>query len=365
MRIVLLFTLLVFSLSVSAQQQWVVKKDLQQEWLISDSTTYSKFTEEVSVTTVYVNLPVKQFRTDYFKCESSHPVSVLLNNVLIADRVTTAAFSIDSLAKRYDATSLFISIHSEQHISTDNLATQIVSGVLHQTRSTEDIYAKASTTFRDFVITAVLALIIFLVSIIRLNPGLSSDYFSIRKIFFRRESEDDHYYYRVTSSTILFYVFTSLLLALYLMIVSRFTNASLGIIGLTEASYGLLIFTWLKISVYILLFLFIKITIIYLISLLFGIREIAGYHFFNFVRILLVTIGLFSIVLLIYFVLHGQRQSFYDFLYSAIPWILGAWILLGFLKLASRVQHSAFHLFSYICATELIPFFIILEVLNK
>lgn len=365
MRILLLFTFLIFSCDSSAQQQWIVKKDLQQEWLVSDSTAYTKFTEDATITTIYISVPVKQFRTDYFSFNSSNPVSVLLNNELIVDEVKSGVFSIDSLAKRYDAASLFIAIHSDHVITHSNLTTQIVSGVLHQVRSGEEAYIKASTTFRDFTITAVLALIIFLVSIIRLNPGLSSDYFSIRKIFARRESEDDHYYYRVTSGTILFYVFTSLMLSLYLMIVARFTHATLGINGLPEASYGMLIFTWLKISVYVLLFLFAKIIIIYLISLLFGIREVAGYHFFNFVRILLVTIGLFSIVLLIYFILHGQREGFYDFLYSVIPWILGAWILLGFLKLASRVQHSAFHLFSYICATELIPFFIIIEVLSK
>lgn len=364
MRIVLFLGLLICS-HVLLAQQWVVKKDLQQEWLVSDSSKLTKFTADVSVTTIYVSVPVKQFRTDHFSFKSSNPVSVLLNNVLIVDRVNALDLSIDSLAKIYKSESFFIALHSEQTITYDNLTTQIASGVLYQTRSGEEAYLKTQTTFRDFAVTAVLVLIIFLVSIIRLNPGLSSDYFSIRKIFSRRESEDDHYYYRVTSGTILFYVFTSLLIALYLMIVSRFTNATLGIEGLQEASYGLLIFTWLKISVYVLLFLFAKITIIYLISMLFGIRAIAGYHFFNFVRILLVTIGLFSIVLLIYFILHGHRLGFYEFLYAAIPWILGAWILLGFLKLASRVQHSAFHLFSYICATELIPFFIIIEVLNK
>jgi hypothetical protein len=363
MRIVLLFAFLIFSSSVSAQQ-WFVKKDLGSEWLISDSATYTKFTE-ATVTTVYIRIPVKPFRTDYLCFTSSNPVSIFLNNVLIADDVQSDTLSIDSLAKQYNAAVLFLAMHSNHAITRKNLTTHIVSDVLLKTGSSEEVYLKTGTTFRDFTITAILVLIIFLVSIIRLNPGLSADYFSIRKIFSRRESEDDHYYYRVTSGTILFYVFTSLLLALYLMIVSRFTNATLGIEGLQDASYGLLIFTWLKISVYVLLFLFAKIILIYLISLLFGIREVAGYHFFNFVRILLVSIGLFSIVLLIYFILHGQRLGFYELLYAAIPWILGGWILLGFLKLASRVQHSAFHLFSYICATELIPFFIIIEVLNK
>lgn len=362
MRIVLLFAFLVFTHCVAAQL--IIKKDLQPEWLMNDST-YRKFEESQPVKTIYLKLPIKQFRTDYFVINSSNSVSVLLNNRLILDRVHHAKLSVDSLANRYPAAVFFIAIHSDQFIKKSNLITHVAATVLHQTDTPEEFYVKTRTIFRDYVITAVLALIIFLVTIIRLNPGLSSDYFSIRKIFSRRESEDDHYYYRVTSATILFYVFTSLMLSLYVIIVARFTDATLSLEGLLLASYWVLIFTWLKISSYVLLFLFMKIVIIYLVSLLFGIREIAGYHFFNFVRILLVTIGLFTLLLLVYFILHGQGLNFYNFLYAAIPCVLGAWIVLGFFKLASRVSHSAFHLFSYICATELIPFFIIIEVLNK
>ena len=363
MRIVLVFAFVVFAYCATAQV--VIKKDLQQDWLVSDSMAYRKFEDPDPVKTIYIKLPARLFRTDYFVIKSSNPVSVLINNVLTLDRVHDVKLLVDSLITRYPASELFIAIHSDQSITQDNLKTYVAANVLYQTSASEEVYAKANTVFRDYVITALLILVIFLVAIIRLNPGLSSDYFSIRKIFSRRESEDDHYYYRVTSATILFYVFTSLLLSLYIIIVARFTDAKVGLEGLLLASYGLLIFTWLKVSVYVFLFLVVKIIIIYLISLLFGIREIAGYHFFNFVRILLVTIGLFTLILVVYFILHGQGQDFYNFLYATIPWILGVWIVLGFFKLASRVPHSAFHLFSYICATELIPFFIIIEVLNK
>lgn len=362
MRFVLLLAVLFFASGATAQL--IIIKDLQPEWMVYDSTTYRKF-NDAQVKTIYFKVRVKQFRSDYLIIRSADPVSVLLNDALILDQQKNIKLSVDSLASQYASSEFFMAIHGDHLIAKDNLSTTIGSVVLQPTDTPEEIYTKLGMVFRDFVITAVLVLIIFLVTIIRLNPGLSSDYFSVRKIFSRRESEDDHYYYRVTSSTILFYVFTSLLLSLYLLIVARFTNATLGLEGLMQASYGLLIFTWLKVGVYVLLFLLIKIIIIYLVSFLFGIREIAGYHFFNFVRILLVTIGLFSLGLLIYFILHGQGLKFYNFLYAAIPWILGIWIVLGFFKLASRVNHSAFHLFSYICATELIPFFIIIEVLNK
>lgn len=363
MRIGLLFALLFSFQLVSAQL--VIKKDLNQTWLMHDSSAYQEFNSDGAATTVYFNIPVKQFKTDYLIIESQNPVSILLNDILLLDDVRNAKLSIDSLSRNVASTDFFIAIHSTQPLSKDNLTTYLAAAVLYKTTSPEESYLKTKTVFRDFTITALLIMIIFLVSIIRLNPGLSSDYFSIRKIFSYRESEDDHYYYRVTSGTILFYVFTSLMVSLYLMIVVRFTDVKLGMQDIMNASYGMLIFIWLKIGVYILLFLFAKIVVIYLVSLLFGIREIAGYHFFNFVRILLVTIGLLSLVLLIYFILHGQGEAFYKFLYGTIPWILGVWIILGFFKLASRVRHSAFHLFSYICATELIPFFIIIEVLNK
>lgn len=363
MRIVLLVAFLVSTHCAAAQV--VIKKDLQPEWLMSDGAAYRKFEEADRAKAVYIKLPVKQFSTDYFIIKSSGTVSVLLNNTLILDQVHDVKLSVDSLAARYPVAEFFIALYSDQVITKNNLVTCVAANVLYPTDTPEEFYGKTRTTFRDYVITAVLTLIIFLVTIIRLNPGLSSDYFSIRKIFSRRESEDDHYYYRVTSSTILFYVFTSLLLSLYVTVIIRYTGARLGLDRLLQASYWALIFTWIKVSTYVFLFLFVKIIVIYLVSLLFGIREIAGYHFFNFVRILLVAIGLFTLVLLVYFILHGQGQGFYNFLYTAISWILGIWIVLGFFKLASRVRHSAFHLFSYICATELIPFFIIIEVLNK
>ncbi|HET9053309.1 MAG TPA: hypothetical protein VFM90_04005, partial [Cyclobacteriaceae bacterium] len=262
MRIVLLVALLVFSFRTAAQV--VIKKNLQPEWLISDSLTYQPFNEAQPVTTVYVKLPVKPFRTDYLMIRSAEPVSVFLNNVLILDRATHGKLSVDSLADRYPRPEFFIALHSNHSITKSNLQTYMTAAVLHRADTQEEFYLKAKTIFRDYVITAVLMLIAFLIVIIRLNPGLSSDYFSIRKIFSRRESEDDHYYYRVTSATILFYVFTSLLAALYVIIVARFTDATLGLRGLAQASYWMLMFTWLKVSVYVLLFLFIKIVIIYL-----------------------------------------------------------------------------------------------------
>ncbi|HEY6437432.1 MAG TPA: DUF4271 domain-containing protein, partial [Ignavibacteriaceae bacterium] len=224
---------------------------------------------------------------------------------------------------------------------------------------------RKSTAFSDFMISAVLILIIFLVAMIRLNPRLSSDYFSVTKIFSLRESDDDVFYYRLTSTNILFYLFASMTLAVYLMVIGQFIEFKIGSSISSAGGYALLLFSWLQVSLIILIFLFIKMLIIYGISTMFGFREMAGFHFFNFIRLILVIVGLLTLILIFYYILHGQSKVFYGLLQSILSWVLGGWIVLLFLKLINRVSYSVFHLFSYICATEIIPFLIIVKILNE
>lgn len=351
-------------MSAVGQEQFIIKEDLRSRWQAAEEDRYQKFDPRESSTTIYLGFNGALYSKDYLVLKATHPFSVLVNNMLLADRVSELNIPIDSLQDLYATKEFFMAVHSDKPIDAISLSTQIRSAVLIGAGKPDENYLRADNRFRDFAITAILLLVIFFVIIIRLNPGLSSDFFSLRKVFSFRENEDDHHYYRVTSATILFYVFTSVLASLYIVVVAKFVAIDGVTVSITGASYWMMMFTWLKVSLCILFFLFIKITIIYMISMLFGVRAIAGYHFFNFVRVLLITLGILTAVLAMYYIPHGQRTGFYNFLYTVIPWILGAWIVLGFLKLSSRIHRSAFHLFSYICITELIPFLLILQVLN-
>jgi hypothetical protein len=349
---------------VVGQGQLIVKEQLQSRWQMAEGDTYQQFDAAKNPTTIYFNFKPAVYSKDYLVLKANQPFSVLLNNVLVADGVVALNMPIDSLAKAYATQEFFFAIHSKIPVTEINLSTHIHAAVLIGAGKPDENYLRSHTPFRDFSVTAVLLLVIFFVIIIRLNPGLSSDLFSIRKVFSFRENEDDHHYYRVTSATILFYVFTSALLSFYLLVIAKFVIVTSLTASLADASYWMMFFIWVRLSLYLVFLLFIKITLVYLISTLFGVRTIAGYHFFNFVRMLLITLCILTVVLVVYYIPHGQRTGFYQFLYTVIPWILGSWIVLGFFKLASRIHHSAFHLFSYICITELLPFLLILKVLN-
>jgi hypothetical protein len=204
-----------------------------------------------------------------------------------------------------------------------------------------------------------------LIVIAKLNPKLAADYFSVTRIFSMREGDDSQAYSRIASSTnILFYVYCSLMLGYFLMIVLHFLPAQYSVAILFQPSnFWQALVGWLEISLIVLGIFFLKIVLVYAMSYIFGMREIGGIHFFNWVRLLLGVFGLLTVVVFLYFAAHGHRENFYSFLLSAMAWTLAGWTILIILKLQRQLSHSMFHLFSYICATELIPFLITIKVL--
>ena len=92
-------------------------------------------------------------------------------------------------------------------------------------------------------------------------------------------------------------------------------------------------------------------------------RGLARVHFFNWVRLLLIVFGGATIIVFSYYILRGQNETIFVAFLSLIVGTLIAWIFIVFMKLNGKTEHSMFHLFSYICATELIPLLITIKVL--
>lgn len=361
--LVLILFLLLIGRIAEGQEKFIVKKNLQSEWLVYTHGKYTAFAQSnQQVSSIYFSLKPNNFKGDYLVITSALHFSILLNGKLLLDKRKKSVLSIDSLRGILPEPSFFFAIHQDHAIEQSKLVTAVNSKIL-VTSVSEIEHQKRETFFRDFVVTATLTLFLFLVAVIRLNPRLSSDYFSITKLFPLRESDSDQFYYRLTSGNILFYVLTSLVLAFYLMVIGQFVKVELT--ELKASGYAVSVLTWLKLSLIIFVFLFIKMFVIYIMASLFGIRDIAGFHFFNFTRLLLVFIGVLALILGPYYLLHGQQKSFYAIFLYGVSWILGGWILLLFLKLTNRVPYNVFHLFSYICATEILPFLLIVKVLNE
>jgi Domain of unknown function (DUF4271) len=356
----LLFLLSCQSLSATAQGL-VKKKDLSAGWMIYRNDQYEPFHAQTTVSVIYLTVSAAKFPGDFLVVKSSTSFSLFINGELSAEG-KYQKLPLDSLSKIYSS-ALTIAIHQHHAIIPGGLVTEIQS--VQAPLQTEEIAQRRSWFFRDFAIVGFLTLLVMLIVIIRLNPKLAADYFSITKVFSLRESDESQVYLRITSSTnILFYVFCSLMLGYYLIVIFHFVPARYPTALLFQAgSFIEAIIQWFKLSLILLSVFFLKIILVYGLTWLFGMHEVAGVHFFNWVRSLLVVFGVITIALSIYFIMRGQSESFFKVLLQLVSWILVGWMVLIFLKLSARRGHSMFHLFSYICATELIPFLITIKVL--
>jgi hypothetical protein len=354
-----------FGLGTSdAQENSIEKKNLQSDWLVNNGSQYTAFQKaDLPLRTIYFSVKPDNFRGDYLFVTDRKEFSLLINGKLLIDQTKKAVLSLDSLQRIFPESTFFVAVHGSENVNPETLHTVLFSKVVVANLLAEEKQLPRKTSFRDFVVIGILILFIFLVGVIRLNPRLSSDYFSVTKLFSLRDTDSDQFYYRITSGNILFYLLISLALAFVIILIGQFVE--IGIRDLTTADFSVSMLIWLRVCLVIFAFLFIKMFLVHTVASLFGIREIAGFHFFNFTRLLLVSVGLLTLVIGTYNLLRGQQPEVYNVMLNVLTWITGGWVILLFLKLTNRVTYAVFHLFSYICATEIIPFLLIVKVLNE
>ena len=356
--ILVLFLLIPFFL----QAQDFVSKDFGSEWQVYQGERYVPFEKKLKTSTIYFWLEPSQFSGQLLRVESSKPFTIFVDGQLFASGDGRLDLSIDSVRRIFMAPILLVGVHQEK-IRVGGLQTLVVSKAPLKTSDVE--LPMRFSSFRDFVIVGMLILVSVLILVVQLNPKLAADYFSIIKMFFLREGEDSQIYSRITSSiNFLFYAYSSLMIGYYLMIIFRFIPSDYVVaLAFQSDSFGEAIFLWIKLSAIILAIIFLKVLLVYVLSRMFGLTEIAGIHIFNWIRLLLVVFGSLTMILFFYFILHGQNENFHVILLKIISWMLAGWMFLIILKLSKRMSHSMFHLFSYICATELIPLLITIKVL--
>jgi hypothetical protein len=362
--IFLVATGLLLITSLMAQKKFFIEKDFRTEWMTYKDDKYVPISEDNSYigNTVYFNFIPGQFKGGSLVLKSSRPFFIFFNGKLSGEYRGQVSFNIDSVAGIYFTRSLLVAIH-QKSINSRDLKTWMLSERKETSGFAPPV--RPSTYFKDFVIVAGLVIIIVFLVISRLNPKLASDYFSVIRVFSLREGDDAQSNARLTGSTnIQFYISCSLLLGFYLMIIFHHLPGEYALpLYFQGHSFGAVVWQWIRLSTVILGAFFLKILFIFLLTRLFGLRGMARIHFFNWVRLLLIVFGGSSVILFIYFILRGQSPGFFAVFLSLVVATLTAWVAVAFLKLNGKSEHSMFHLFSYICATEIIPLLITIKVL--
>jgi hypothetical protein len=348
-----------------SQASWaapIVVKDLRAGWMTHAENTYRLMglTPAMDVQTIYFDLNAAAFKGQYLSIVSRDTWDLFVNGKLI-DSGQQRLLSIDSLSLLYSP-SLFLGIQSNEGIYT--LITQVVSPQASVGATARTILARPPTFFRDYAILVSFFLLFFLLILYRTNAQLTLDYFSFAKIFSVQERNENLLASRITSSVnMLFYLFCALLTGFLLSAVFYFADAYFSVAKFTVIdSLGSAFIVWLKLSLLILSLLASKLVIVLLFSSLFNFRDTVSFQFFNFLRFVLFTAVMMSVLSLLYFAIKGGQALFYRQLIIMALVLLSAGSVMVLIKLLARAPFSLFHLFSYLCASEIIPLVIIIKI---
>lgn len=348
-----------------AQEKFTIKKDLRSEWMTFEEGSYKPLGDIpfIDRNTLYFELVPNKYPGAYLRLKSDKPYFVFVNGKVSGEFRGDVVLSIDSLARKVYSQGYWIAIH-QKNINERDLTTEIISKQRPSVVAT-DTQIKPHSDFRDFVVISGLIIILLFLLALRLNPKLAADYFSASRIFSAREAEDSQSSARLTSSSnVQFYILCSLLIGFYLLIILRNLPPQYALpIRFHASGFWMMWWQWLKLSTIIFYVFLLKIVIIFSLTRLFGMRGMARFHFFNWIRLLLVVFGTATIILFMYFISRGDSSDFFVILLFLVIAALIAWIVVAFFKLSGRSEHSMFHLFSYICATEIIPLLITVKVL--
>jgi hypothetical protein len=345
-----------FAVSFCRAQSPVVSHDLQSDWLIFKNNTYVPYQQEEDCNTIYLQVKAGEGSGDYLQIRSKQPIAIFLNQQYLAQGNSTLHLSIDSLRKLYHVQNLRVAIHAK-NITKEAIVTNLVRYPVVQPLSPNA--PRPVESFRDFTLIAFVVVLVLLIVIIKLNPKLASDYFSVTKIFSLRESEDSQVYTRITGSTnFLFYGFCSLTIGFFLVILFSFLPQYKETLTFKQ-----IIQQWLWLSTIIALTLIAKMVIVFLVASLFKLREVVGFQFFNWARLLFLLVGFALLLMVVSVLIRADSPGWFNFLYLFVGWAVVAWLFLVFFKIAAKARIGLFHLFSYLCATEIIPSIILLKIL--
>lgn len=277
--------------------------------------------------------------------------SLLINGRLWrADLRGTVCLPLDSLGESAGLP-LTLGVYSEasvNRLTTHRVAAAVGRELLRLPRSSDGFY--------QFTILAALLLFAFFLVLLRASPKLMQDYVDVSRVFAIRERDENLQATRITSSiNILFLVFCCLLCAYVLLI-------SLNYGQVQAVTLGGFLWRW-----FVFAFIFfgsfaVKFVLTQLWAAAFLMEEFSSLQFFNFVRILIQTCAGVALVGLVFYGFGLSRQSLFQWLQPIVNIALAVATVFLFLKLMGRTRQSLFHLFFYLCVSEIIPLVVLIKV---
>lgn len=216
---------------------------------------------------------------------------------------------------------------------------------------------------KDFFFLAVL-LILLLVAILRsVYPSVFTVLLRSGSVFSAEGFWEPSGMTKMYSSELLFFIIlVNMAISLILMVYFQVLEIPLlGTYITSELNYLFLI--WLSASILLTMLAFLKVLWIKINTFIFGIRKFEFPHFFFLLR--LKGVGLAVVIFLLILLYSNTMMTDQTYLIYTVVGFLFFYltgILLLLLWMAKKIEFKIYHLFSYLCTSELIPFLAICKL---
>lgn len=319
-------------------QYWFVKANLTDSLRFFNSGgKQSRFAQ--------VDIHTALYRGDVLKISNNTPFYVFAEGRLMTDGANDLRWPVDSLRSLFGQDRVRLILYEPAGI-LKNLSVIVETPLLVPAgAATEYARARNTSSYPDFILSAVAGVVMLLLIMFRTNRHLAMGYFNAASLLSYRESEDHPVYNRVTNTTnILLTAVVVIIFAILFASGNAADQTFLALWGRTVSGAGA-----------IALWLAGKGIAVLVMSALFGIGHLKGLQYMGFVRYML-WIGLLLLITALFdAVVFGGSLAGMLATRKFLWWCGIGWGVLIWRKLRFHTRFSAIHLFSYLCATEAGP----------
>ncbi len=367
----LLFILLVQSNALHGQVDTVLVKDFSNDWVFIDDNKQLPLVKksDFSGNIIQFEIDKRDYADALLKIASPNEVSIFVNGSLREVFSGQVFINLNEFKSTNDLIQIGIYANDINPYLLTTKAFKIVEA--NKERISDGIVIKnprQSRAFTNFFVVATVVIFLFFAVLINLYPRTMAEYFKISRALSPRELDENLLKGRpLTGINMLFYALVSFVLSILVFSLIHLATIFPELNYFHPTAFWSFIFNWIQLAFIIFMGIILKLALIKYFTTLYAINSFVANHFFNFVR--LNFLFAFTLFIIVVFSFIGfsflQSQTYLNYfmimLFSFLPISL-----VIYLKLLSSTPFKNLHLFSYLCATELIPFVIILSFgINK
>ncbi len=336
---------LLFTISIFLATTPSICKGLDSLLIENISSELTEVKQEGKGEQTIYHLKVQRERLTDAKLKISSPelFSIFRNNQLIFSG-KEYGLTFDELPKDFKKEWLFtIFMNAKQSIEVELIR-------VNKNREIHEVLAREKMGISSFI-NSMIVFFLIMFSLIKAVIGKEiNEYFRIGFIFSIRNRDENLFRNKLRNPVSV--VFLLMIIGMSAFIMVLYQAAQLG----AENTLGVYVVDWLYWVMIISVLMVLKVLILNVFSFIFKFNKFLTFHYFNYLRITLLVIMVLTVISIGMF-----WNNFADLLPITIDRLILLFFIIRsfflFLKLINELHFKFFHLFSYLCATEIIPFF--------